>query len=373
VGVSTADAHTAATPATSSDARIIDLDVTRAVALIGVCVMNYHGYLILRGAQPGDGFLARVFNPWVGPFSTRFAATFVTVAGMGVALLTRRAVATRESAEIHRVRWVLIRRGVLLYSFGFFLNWVWSGTILFYYGAYFLVAAAIFMLGNRWVIAIGASAAVAAAAIQWWSLDRTTDGHSVSWLLGGSAAANTSPRDLVLDTFVRGTHPLLPWLAFLCMGIVLGRSLPFHRTLRVQLAFVGVLCVAAGYLLRDNLPVHPTLRSTFPFDRGLLYTLTAIGSSLVAISVVGWLAEATAESRVTRMLAVTGRTTLSLYVLHVLVFNLLVDWLGWVQPAGLGTALAFALGYWVVAIALANVWHTKFELGPLEWVYRRFS
>ncbi len=357
----------------SADSRIIDLDVTRAVALIGVCVMNYHGYLILRGANPGEGFLARVFNPWEGPLSTRFAATFVTVAGMGVALLTRRAVASRDTAEIQRVRWVLIRRGVLLYAFGFFLNWVWSGTILFYYGAYFLVAAGIFMLGTRWIVAIGASAAVAAAAIQWWALDRTSHGGSSNWLLAGDAAANTSPRDLVLDTFVRGTHPLLPWLAFLCMGIVLGRRLPFHSIIRVQLAFGGVLCIALGYLLRDSLPVHPTLRSTFPFDRGLLYTLTAIGSSLVAVSVIGWIAEATATSAITRMLAVTGRTTLSLYVLHVLVFNLLVDWLGWVQPAGLGTALLFALGYWVLAIALANVWHTRFELGPLEWVYRRFS
>ena len=25
--------------------------------------------------------------------------------------------------------------------------------------------------------------------------------------------------------FVNGTHPLLPWLAFLCAGIVLGRAL----------------------------------------------------------------------------------------------------------------------------------------------------
>lgn len=367
------DALAVASQTASTESRIIDLDVTRAIALIGVCVMNYHGYLILRGADIGDGFFDRVFHPWEGPLSTRFAATFVTVAGMGVALLARRAVGGREPAEIQRVRWVLIRRGVLLYAFGFFLDWVWSGTILVYYGAYFLAAAAIFTLGSRWVIAIGACAAVAAAAVQWWAVDRTTNGHPVSWLLSGNAAANTSPRDLILDTFIRGTHPLLPWLAFLCLGIVLGRMLPFHSIIRVQLAFGGVLCVAAAYLLRDTMPVHPTLRSTFPFDRGLLYTVSAIGSSLVAISVVGWIAEATAASRATRMLAVTGRTTLSLYVLHVLVFNLVVDWLGWVQPAGLGTALSFALAYWVLAIALANAWHAKFELGPLEWVYRRFS
>jgi uncharacterized membrane protein YeiB len=353
--------------------RLIDLDVTRAVALIGVCVMNYHGYLILRGGNPGAGFLARTFDPWTGPFSTRFAATFVTVAGMGIALLTRRSLANRDPAEISRVRWVLVRRGVLLYAFGFFLNWVWPGTILFFYGAYFLVGALVFTLRSRWLVLIGVSAALAAAGLQWWALQRSSQGHRVDWLLAGDASATTSPRNLLLDTLVRGTHPLLPWLAFLCAGIVLGRRLPFDSILRVQLAFGGVLCVATGYLLHMAAPWHPLLRSTAPFDRGVLYTLTALGSSVLAVAVVGWIAEATAHSTVTRMLAVTGRTTLSLYVLHVLIFNLVVDWLGWVHPGGLPTAMAFALAFWLFAIVAANLWHLRNELGPLEWVYRKFS
>ncbi len=359
-------------PATART-RVVDLDVTRAVALIGVCLMNYHAYLILRGGTPGDGFLARTFDPWTGPFSTRFAATFVVVAGMGVALMSNRAVVARDRAAISRVRWVLIRRGVLLYAFGFFLDWVWSGTILFYYGAFFLVAAALFTLRSRWLLVIGAAAAVAAAGLQWWALDRTTDGHSVNWLLGGQAEDALSPRDLVLDTFVRGTHPLLPWLLFLCVGIVLGRRLPFHPVLRVQLVFGGVLLVAGGYLFSRSLPVHSLLRSTHPFDRGLLYAATALGTAVVAVCIIGWVASRTADAPVTRALAVTGRTTLTLYVLHVLTFNLLVDWLEWVHPGGLGTAVLFAGAFWLSAIAFANLWHRRFELGPLEWVYRRFS
>ena len=63
-------------------------DVVRALALLGVIVMNFHGYLIIRGAQPGDGWAADLFDPWTGPLATRFAATFVLVAGVGVTLLT---------------------------------------------------------------------------------------------------------------------------------------------------------------------------------------------------------------------------------------------------------------------------------------------
>lgn len=353
--------------------RVVDLDVIRAIALIGVCVMNYHGYLILRGGNPGDGFLADLFDPWNGPLSTRFAATFVTVAGMGVALMSRRALAGRDPKAISTVRWTLIRRGVLLFAFGFVLDWIWPGTILFFYGAYFLVGACIFTLRSRWIAAIGVAAAVGAAVLQWWGLEREADGHLVDWLFNTTAENNLSPRDLLLDALVRGTHPLLPWLVFFCMGIVLGRALPFNSIMRVQLAFFGVVCVATAYLSERALPWRAALRSTHPFDRGILYSLAAVGTSLVAVVVIGAIAEATSRSRVTRALAVTGRTTLSLYVLHVLVFNLVVDWLDWVQPGGLGTALAFAVGYWMVAIVLANVWHRSHEHGPLEWVYRRFS
>ena len=57
---------TAIAPAATK--RYIELDVIRAVALIGVCVMNYHGYLILDGAKyPPTNFVERIFDPWNGP------------------------------------------------------------------------------------------------------------------------------------------------------------------------------------------------------------------------------------------------------------------------------------------------------------------
>ena len=138
-------------------------------------------------------------------------------------------------------------------------------------------------------------------------------------------------------------------------------------------AFAGVLAVAAGYLLRGMLPWDPTLRSTTPFDRGLLYVLTTIGSTLVALAVIGPLARRYATTAPVRWLSTAGRTTLTLYVLHVLVFDLLVDHLEWVRPGGLGTSLAFAAAFWVAAVVAANVWSRFRPLGPLEWWYRRFS
>ena len=86
-------------PPSESNDRLPGPDVVRAVALIGVVVMNYHGYLMFRG-QPfavDDSTLDRFFDPCEGPLSTRFASTFVLTAGVGVTLLTRRVVADRAA------------------------------------------------------------------------------------------------------------------------------------------------------------------------------------------------------------------------------------------------------------------------------------
>lgn len=353
---------------TPADRRLVELDALRGLALVGVCVMNYHGYLVLAGASwPPRNFAERVFDPWHGPLSTRFAAVFVTLAGMGVTLLVRRA------ERIGDARWTLVRRGVLLYAFGYFLNWVWDGTILFFYGAFFLAAAVLCTLRGRWLVAVGSGAALAGAGIRWWAVTRQAHGHSVSWLLDAPAADPHSPRGLVLDTFVRGTHPLLPWLVFLCMGMMLGRLLPFTTQWRTRLAIAGAGLLTLGYVAGTFLPWHPTLRSTGPFERGICYVAAAVGSTLLAVSLLGWLFHRWHRSRATTLLAPAGRTSLTLYVAHILVFNLLVHRLHWVHPAGLGTSLLFALAYWVLAVAVAHQVQRRWAIGPLEWVYRRFS
>ena len=99
-----------------STERVIDLDVTRAIALIGVAVMNYHGSLIIRGGPVGDSNINRFFDPRMGPLSTRFAATFVMVAGMGITLMTNRGRLSGDRLRRSADRWTLVRRGFLLYG-----------------------------------------------------------------------------------------------------------------------------------------------------------------------------------------------------------------------------------------------------------------
>ncbi len=359
-------------PPSESVERLPGPDVVRAIALIGVVVMNYHGYLIFRGDGriPDSTVLERFFDPFTGPLSTRFASTFVLTAGVGITLLTRRVVANGGPSEITEMRWRLVRRGIVLYVLGEFLDVIWRGTIIVYYGAMFVVAAALFTLATRWIVAIGVAAAAAGWGIATWSFWQIEDGQNVAWL---TQPGRDSIRRYVFDVMVNGTHPLLPWLVFLCAGIVIGRCLdaPAWRRWSGALGVVLFAIATAVSQLADT-PFTDQLLSRHPFDRGLVYVASALGTSLIAFASISWLADRASGSAaaVVDPLRRAGQMTLTLYIAHILVFNLFVDWFDLIQPDGLRTALTFALAFWVVAIAAGALWHRRFGRGPVERVYR---
>ena len=118
--------------------RLVGPDVTRAVALIGVVVMNYHGYLNGADAARRAGFDVR--SAAVRPVRRRAVDA---LRGDVHARRRRRrhaadARAVAPAATGPRSRptgggWCAAAS--LLYAGGFVLDWIWPGTILFFYGA----------------------------------------------------------------------------------------------------------------------------------------------------------------------------------------------------------------------------------------------
>jgi uncharacterized membrane protein YeiB len=349
--------------AAGSTRRLAGPDVVRAIALIGVVVMNYHGYLIIRGATRGDGWADELFDPWSGPLSTRFAATFVLVAGVGVTLLTAR---TDGDDAITEMRWRLVRRGAVLYVGGLLLDTIWAGTIIPFYGAMFAISALLFTLRSRWIALVGAAAVAVGALLQLWRFWQTEDGVDTGWLF---APSGSSPQGFVFDVFVNGTHPLFPWLGYFCVGILLGRAL---RTgwWRLAAGGSGIALYVGASIVNSTASTefeHLALATTSG-SRSLVYVSSALGTALIAFVAIDALA--TRWAAATDPLRRAGQMTLTLYLAHILVFNFVVDWMGWVTPAGLATSLTFALGFWIVAIGAATLWHHRFGRGPAERVYR---
>ena len=343
--------------------------------------MNFHAYLNgFRSMYPTQPSVwERMFNPLTGPLTTRFAATFVLIAGIGVSLFTQRVRASNNRADIQHARIVLLRRGTLLYFLGYFVQWIWPGTILFYYGAYFIIAAAVFAWSTKRLIALGGASIIIAAGLSWWRASQLLDGNNTRWL----SPSPNSPRNLLIRTFVDYTHPVFPWIAFFIVGILLGRHIHRLTEIRLRLMFASILLMlathAANFLftpssqISDRNFVLAKLLSTQPLDRGMLFSLGTLATAVVALCLVSFMVERAPHLALTQLLARAGRMTLSVYLLHVVFFNLVVHRLHWVGGTGLDTALVLSLLFYIVALMLSSWWNRYFGLGPAERVYRVFG
>ena len=355
--------------------RVAALDITRAIALVGVVVMNYHGYL--NGDTNRTGALDRLFDIDSGILSTRFAAVFVLIAGVSVSLLTNTSRTSGDSSAIRHDRVRLVRRGLILLVAGVALEHAWSGTIIFYYGVYLVIAAWIFTVSRRWLIALGATTLIATTTIHVWESARNSAGHSTAWL---HPQHPNDPREWLLRAVYDHTHPLLPWLAFLCAGMVIGRELAgftaharriAERSMGVVIALYVVSALLDGLDARRSDVVH-TITSMRPFSGGLFYSASTLAIAIAVFAAVTLLCENNNVVRAVSALQRAGQMTLSLYLLHVVVYYAATTWTTAVTP-GLANAVLLALSFWVVALAAAAWWHHRIGRGPAEWLYRRLG
>ena len=361
--------------------RISSLDITRALALIGVVVMNYHAYLNKSAAfyPERPSFAERIFNPLSGILSTRFAATFVLVAGMGIALLVQPAIQSENATFIRATQMKLARRGLFLYAVGAAVQWIWPGTILFYYGAFFLIAAVICTWSNRSLLAVSAVSIAVSTGLTAWRGYRSFEGDFTQWL----SPTPNSPRNLLIRTFFDYTHPVFPWITFICAGIILGRNLQRLAQLRKQIMVWSGVTLLVTYFIRtfampDSIAtrtdyVLQRVLSTNNHDHALLHVTATLAVALLAFCTVSLITDSRKEHQAVEFLARTGHMTLSIYLAHVVIFNLVVNWLDWVRPTGLDTALALGLAFYLTAVPISSLYFRRFGIGPFERVYRAFG
>ena len=374
--------------------RLASLDVARTIALFGIIVLNYHGYLNFQSTSSttAPSIFERWWHPFEGALANPFPVGFVMVAGMGVALLLQdvaRANAHHAANEIARAhteaRWRLARRGLFLFTLGYGIEWIWAGTILPYYGAYFVVASIIATWSARKLIALAVISTFAAAIIQWWRLEQSFDGNLTTWL---SPSTPNTPRDLMIRLFVDYTHPLFPWLAFFIAGILLGRHYHDIIKIRRKLLIAAVATAAFAYitnaivnsLVSDDADngvssalVWRHLVSTQPFDRSVLYVLASLGVVVAVFLIITILCEKFQNSLGVRLAQTTGQLTLTIYLAHIFIYNFVVTQGGLVQPTGLDTAMTMSIIVFVAAVIWANWWSPLFGRGPAERLYRRFG
>jgi uncharacterized protein len=378
-------------------ARRPDFDVARAVVLLGVFTMNYVVVWNLdeirsRGWSgiAGPELLREMFDPWKGPLATRFAATLSTLVGVGVALLSARAVASDDREAIRQDRWRLRRRGLLFMFVGIFFEAVWPGEILHFTGVYLILAAWV-IRWRRSALLIGAVAVAALTAIQRIAVFQQVGQQSsaMSWWGGYSEDNFTrsigNPRGFMSNILSWGGHPVLPWFAFVLIGIALGRTDLSSRRTKLYLIAGGATAGVLGYLGRavGKGFVPPRWEWTMntepggfgrisPFGLGMpMYVITTAGTSTAALVLLVWMSQRTSNWLLTRLLAHAGQMTFTSYLLHGLIpwFTQDQDWLG--SNYGLVGSLAIAVSSWLGAVVLGGLYHHYVGRGPMEWLLRQ--
>jgi uncharacterized membrane protein YeiB len=88
--------------------RIIGIDVTRAISIIGMIIVNFKLVLGGQGTKWMENF--------AGFFDGKASATFVTLAGVGIALMTNSAIKNGDFTKLKKIKISILKRCFFLFS-----------------------------------------------------------------------------------------------------------------------------------------------------------------------------------------------------------------------------------------------------------------
>jgi len=354
--------------------RIIGYDVARALAIIGMVFVNFHVVLQLQGADlHADGV-----GGWLAHWITgRAAATFVVLAGVGIALLSGRAII--DPSQRPAVRKRLLARAFFLAVIGWPFLIVWEGDILHFYAAYFLAGAFMFHWKIRYhLLFAGILPLLFLLVLPVWerNWDFETLTYNNIWTAQGQ----------LMSLFLNGFHPLIPWLAFLAVGMALGRYLQRspEKTLWIALPCLAVsaltewassIGIAEAVEAGVEAELAKALLGTSSLPPMPQYILGASCFSVALICLGRRIGDKSSNHWIFHPLVCLGQMALTLYVVHFFagVFPLYV--MASENPAvwSLGTCVMATALFCGTGIISATLWKQWLPRGPAEWLMRRFS
>jgi uncharacterized protein len=346
----------------SSENRLVGVDLARSVALLGMCVVHFVLVGGRTGPDSGDALAGRP------------AALFVVLSGIGVTLLTRRAVKSGDPAQLRATRRTLLRRGLFLLAVGFANLVIWPGDILRVYGIALIAAAALFDRRPHWLLV-----AAGGSVLTFLGLMMALD-FEQNWDLTTLEYRNLwTPAGAVRNLFFDGFRTVFPWTAFLFVGMWLGRLDLADRRVSRRLIASGLIALvaaeSASAALVRHFAVHPNglkpgdvqaVFGTGSIPPLPLFLLAAGGTALLVLG----LCVRIGDGLLVRLAAAPGRLALTWYLLHIVVGMGGLVAFDLTQTLSTGTAVAAGAMFWLGAAVVSAVYSRWFRLGPAEAVMR---
>ncbi|MGB1276993.1 MAG: DUF418 domain-containing transporter, partial [Nannocystaceae bacterium] len=307
------------------------------------------------------------------------APLFVTLAGAGTSLFVHKRAQGADRT--------LVQRGLVLMLFGLLLNYLtpsWfslgSWFVLHMMGFAMATAPLWRRLSTRWLLAL--SLAVIFATVFWQQAFATPVVSSNAFM-----SSTTRPGGALRLMAAEGHFPVFPWLSMFLLGMVVGRWVIADR-LGNLLKWLGVLLALACTLIVGKtlagqglfeLTRGTTLYRLFGLRLGFYPATPAIMLLLQSlVLVLAWLAlvfeRRRADSLTGNSLVVCfGRASLTLLLVHVVLFREISRPLGLWRGVSAGMALSI-IAVWILVTAwLAQRWQRVGYRYGAEWLLRKLA
>lgn len=355
--------------------RVIGYDLARALAVFGMVIVNFK--IVMSAEKNGPAWLVGL----VGLLDGRAAATFVVLAGAGLSLLSQKGRVVKDRERLARDRRTLLKRALFLLVFGLLYTPIWPADILHFYGVYIALAAFLLAAPARRLWSCS-GALVLAFVVLFFTLNYE---HAWDWDTLEYDGFWT-PSGMIRHLFYNGFHPVIPWLAFLFVGNVLGRLNMRDPIIRrcVFLWGAGIAVIAEGvsWILIRTLSAGASpvgqkailaIFGTAPMPPMPLYMLAGAGTACAIIAVAITLGERYMNSAWIRPFVATGQLALTLYVAHVVLGMGVLEAIGRLENQTLPFSLLAALVFCMVSVVFAQLWRKRFKRGPLEAIMRTLT
>ena len=358
-----------AAPSRAELRRLTSLDALRGVAVL-LMIEQHVGMWLWRG--PDDG-LTRLDYPVLVAFNAiggYGAPLFIGLAGIGSALM---AASRRPGLDA-----ILVRRGLALMGFGLLLNLITPSW--FSWGSWFALHLMGFSMALtpawRRMSTVGLLAAMvgimaATPIVQLWL---GTPDH----------LDNVQMRDLSRPggalrlALAEGQYPVLPWMAVFVAGFVAGRWIRDDRPMRIVGLGVAVFgATALGYVaLVISGPEAPAvLDRAFRIKLGFFPPSLSVVGLMLSLGMIGiggvLLATRTRPPSDEHALVVLGRSSLTIFLLHVWLFREASRPLGLWSALAPGPTLAVIGAFAVLCAFAARRWQRVGYRWGAEWMLRR--
>lgn len=348
--------------------------MARALAVMGMILVNFK---IVLGNE-GSSLLKAV----TGFFDGKAAATFVVLAGTGIMLMLKAKVEKQAADAIGEVRGILLKRALFLFITGLSYIVIWPADILHFY-AFYLVAGVIFLKASKKVIFVSAGILILGYLLLMGILD-----YKAGWNFTTLEYLDLWTADgFVRNLFYNGFHPVIPWTAFLLIGMWLGKLdlrdrkllrkvvfLSFSLFMLIQLVSAELISFFSGEASINQEDVR-ALFGTSPMPPLPFYMISGASFAVFLISLCILISEKFRSAAPIQWLEKTGKMALTLYVLHV-VFGMGLIYL--VKPGLAGKftlkfSVSYTLLFSLLSVMFSVLWLKKFRTGPLEWLMRRIT